>query len=477
MKHASTSPILHPEALTEFLRIMEERTGLCLSPRKDQEIAFRIGDEITRAGGADIFVRRIASSDSFRQLILNRLTIGESYFFRNHPHFAALTERILPDLIARRADSRTLRCWSAGCATGEEPYSLAILFDREFPSLRDWNVQIVASDINTDYLDKAKAARWGSWSFRGVEKDIMERYFSNAGRNEYTLREDIRNRVSFRHFNLSTIPADIPAEFRDMDLILCRNVLIYFTHALSAQICRGFAMALRDGGYLMLGHSESFPQHEKMETIYSHATYYYHRDDRMAERTASAHLLSLIPGIGEFPTLRPLTKFPSVPPPRRGRTSAGPAAPARSAISPPPPPPSWKTDLDDELALVRDLIIDSDIERAQALLVPLRQQKGRLDYRVFFLAALLEDQRNDTEEALRFLKQAIFLNKDFVIGHYYQAVICERTGDTLTARRAYQNTCALANRLLPSLELPEGGGITSGRLAEIAAERLKELEL
>ena len=162
---------------------------------------------------------------------LRHITVGETHFFRNEPQFKALAEVILPELIQRRRPLRQLRLWSAGCATGEEPYSLAILLERLLPDLDRWQVLILATDINRTALERAQTGVFGAWSFRQTPPEFQAAYFHQQGRT-FTLDERIRRRVTFACLNLSGsgYPSPLNNTSR-MDLILCRNVLIYFCAA------------------------------------------------------------------------------------------------------------------------------------------------------------------------------------------------------------------------------------------------------
>lgn len=197
------------------------------------------------------FLRSDASSGEWNALFVE-LTNGESYFFRDAGQFALLREQILPELIARNAASRTLKLWSAGCSSGEEAYSLAICLDALLPFQSNWNVEILATDLSENALKKARAAIYGAWAFRNAPDDLRDRYFQKRDGN-WVLDERLRRRVTFRQSNLrdETLPA--AGEF---DLILCRNVFIYFRREAVAQVARKLCDALRVGGYLLTGHAE-----------------------------------------------------------------------------------------------------------------------------------------------------------------------------------------------------------------------------
>lgn len=180
------------------------------------------------------------------------VTTGETYFFRDKIQIELLQKQILPELIDTNCRRRTLKIWSAGCATGEEAYSLAILVDGILPDRAGWEISILGTDINKHYLERAAKGTYGNWSFRNFKPD--ERYFHKLGEN-WQIDERIRSMLTFRPCNL--IQDDFPdAETRDVDLILCRNVFIYFDAATIAAVARKFAHTLNSGGYLMTAPGE-----------------------------------------------------------------------------------------------------------------------------------------------------------------------------------------------------------------------------
>jgi len=158
-------------------------------------------------------------------------TIGETYFFRDPKVWEVLEDEILWDLVRRRRaeGNKTLRLWSAGCCTGEEPYSMAMVLKRLIHDIDTWHVTIYGTDINPAFIKKAKGAIYGEWSFRVTSPGIKDKFFVNMGAGKFELTEDIRRMVEFHHMNLiddRTTPASITSG--SVDVIFCRNVLMYF---------------------------------------------------------------------------------------------------------------------------------------------------------------------------------------------------------------------------------------------------------
>lgn len=213
-------------------------------------------------GDFDRFVDRmsaLADDDPEMQAFVSQLVVGETSFFRYRPQFEALRKQILPALIdERRREGRLeLRFWSAGCASGEEPYSVAMLVAELVPDWRDWDVRIFGTDINPYALRKAKLARFGDWSFRGVDDGTIARYFRTVGARTRFLSDPCRDFVTFFRHNLATDPVpDRQHGLAELDVILCRNVTIYFDEVLTRLLADGFRSALAPGGWLLVGHSE-----------------------------------------------------------------------------------------------------------------------------------------------------------------------------------------------------------------------------
>jgi chemotaxis protein methyltransferase CheR len=189
--------------------------------------------------------------------LLNEITIGETCFFRNQPQLAALRQVVIPKILETKAKLpvRRLRIWSAGCSTGEEPYTLSMLLLEEAQGLlKDWPVEILATDLNENSLAHAKNAVYGTYSTRHLTPYYRQKYFAPAG-EQWQLQPAVRGSVSFSRLNLSD---DVRMTFmKGFDLIFCCNVLIYFDLASKRRVIQHFYNNLLPHGYLFLGHSES----------------------------------------------------------------------------------------------------------------------------------------------------------------------------------------------------------------------------
>ena len=186
-------------------------------------------------------------------ILLKNLTIGETYFFRDEKLFSTLNDPRFSDFIKNK---KHIRIWSAGCASGEEPYSLAILFDKLFRSNPDITFKIYASDINKHSIEKAKKGLYREWSFRSTPNWVIDEYFSRPGDNLYQIKDEIINKVKFEITNLSETEK-IKNDQARFDIIICRNVLIYFNKPLVKKLMDTFYSKLYDDGIYITTASES----------------------------------------------------------------------------------------------------------------------------------------------------------------------------------------------------------------------------
>jgi len=192
-----------------------------------------------------------------RQL-LNEITIGETCLFRSQPQIEALRKVILPELMAEKGKQavKRLRVWSAGCSTGEEPYTLAIsMLEESEHLLKGWNVEIIATDLNDRSLETAKAGVYGEYALRSTSEYFRQKYFSPSDDNKLQVRPEVKKLITFSRPNLQD---DSKVLFmKGMDLVFCCNVLIYFDASSKSRVISHFFSNLNFGGYFFLGISES----------------------------------------------------------------------------------------------------------------------------------------------------------------------------------------------------------------------------
>ncbi|HEX9162561.1 MAG TPA: protein-glutamate O-methyltransferase CheR [Thermoanaerobaculia bacterium] len=199
------------------------------------------------------FLQYDARAEAEFDQIFDLITTNETYFFREPAQLTAFVEEIVPEVLARKPVKR-IRMWSAGCSSGEEPYSIAMLLT-EARMFRDVAFEIFASDLNQQVLAKARKGQYRENSFRATDPALRDRYFTHEADGSWRVSDDIRNRVSFGRLNI--YDGARVALLGTLDVVFCRNVIIYFDDASKKAVINNFYQRLSDGGYLLLGHSES----------------------------------------------------------------------------------------------------------------------------------------------------------------------------------------------------------------------------
>src|SRR5215471_16244301 len=242
-------------AFESIARIVSARTGLSFRRHRCQDLERATRHAMARAAITEIdeFAQKLSSAQVPFDDFVAELTIAETHFFRDSGQLDWISWHVLPALRELRGEPHVLRIWSAGCASGEEPYSIGILLHES--GLLD-RVNLLGTDISARALEKAAAARYGSWSLRGLDAARLHRHFRPEGRL-HVLADHIRSKVTFRRLNLAVPSYPLPAnDTHAMDLILCRNVLIYFDEETIRRVAERFFQALAPGGWLIMGASD-----------------------------------------------------------------------------------------------------------------------------------------------------------------------------------------------------------------------------
>ncbi|MEO8351791.1 MAG: CheR family methyltransferase [Chthoniobacteraceae bacterium] len=441
--------LLPPELLDALAHVIQERFGLHFPPerRADLARAILVSARESQRDDANAYAREVIAgslSTTEIEVLAAHLTIGETYFFRDPAAFALLQNRVLPDLAARRraGGARRLRIWSAGCCSGEEPYSIAIAVRRALPDLANWRVGILATDINAQFLRKAAAGIYGRWSFRGVSEETQQTYFRPAGSGQLEVVPSIREMVRFVPLNLvaNTYPslADGTAE---IDLIFCRNTLIYFSRAQAEKVIGRLHRALAEDGLLFVSAAEAPP-------------------DLFAGFAPVGY-----PGTVVFRKAHTDTDPAATPPPARMEFSIPIAPPIPRAgagnVNPVRPEP-----VEEPTARARRLADAGRFDEALAVCnAAIAHEK--LDAGLHHLRAVILEHTGAVGEAIEALKRALFLDHNFVAAHLTLGHLLQRKGRPREAGRSFQSARQVLARCHPDSVIPEAGGMTAGRLLAI----------
>jgi chemotaxis protein methyltransferase CheR len=246
---------LSEHELSEIRMLIEERTGICFDASRERFFSTRVKDHLRAKGlerGTDL-LRAMRKSNVEYEALLEGLLTQETSFFRYPSVYEAFEKRVLPELHVKKfwKNPRTLRIWSAGCSTGEEPYSIAITIADSLSFSDSWNVEILATDVGRHALKHAERGMYAGRSLGSVSPERLATHFSQA-HDGHQVKPRLRKMVTFAQMNLASA-----VYVGRMDMIFCMNVLIYFSEERRRSLVQRFYDTLEPGGYLFLGHSES----------------------------------------------------------------------------------------------------------------------------------------------------------------------------------------------------------------------------
>ncbi|HRY30117.1 MAG TPA: protein-glutamate O-methyltransferase CheR [Elusimicrobiota bacterium] len=252
--------LLTTEEFTELRDMIYAESGIYFKEEKTYFIVTRLTARMGALNCADVseYIQYLKFDKSKAELyrLIDALTTNETFFYRDLNQIEGFATEVLPQIVKRKREmgQRTIRLWSAGCSTGEEPYTLAIILHEYLKDLICWNIQLFATDISQRVLNACRIGTYPPRSMKDVPEDIRERYFEKVD-HTYKINFDIRKMVQFSMLNLSS--RGLVRTMSNMDCIFCRNVLIYFNDESANQVVNSFYDNLTPGGFLFLGHAES----------------------------------------------------------------------------------------------------------------------------------------------------------------------------------------------------------------------------
>ncbi|WP_035056550.1 CheR family methyltransferase [Andreprevotia chitinilytica] len=490
--------------LSRFAGFVADSVGLYFPPSRQNDLLRGLTAAAADFGyaNADACMRALLVKPPSRreiELLARHLTVGETYFFREPAVFDALEQHVLPRLIQsrREAGNLRLRFWSAACCTGEEPYSLAMLLARMLPDRADWNITILGTDINPTFLQRAEAGVYPQWSFRNTPDWVRKIYF-HANQSGWALRADIRRMVTFSYLNL--IDDGYPSVENNtnaMDLILCRNVLMYFDQAGMRRVVQGLQRSLVEQGCLVVGAAEtSQTLFADFNPIHFPDTLFYGKSNAagggprpdLAPPTPSARTL-----IPTFAPVAPPVQQPALKPRAEAAVQVI-AAPVTEPVANSPydialtcynqgkyaEAAETLTDpaeaLNHPMAKAESMLL---LARAHANLGQLDQAAGwcekamaanLLDPVGPYLLAAIRDEQGQPEAAITALKRVLYLDSGFVLAHFALGNLTRRL-ERPKANKHFDHALELLAAYSPDSLLPEGEGMTAGRLAQIIQQR------
>jgi chemotaxis protein methyltransferase CheR len=445
----------------------------------------------------ELFIRRALSSaltQNELETLASYLTVGETYFFRDKSSLEAFEQQIVPALVrARHARGGQLRIWSAGCASGEEPYSFAIVLSRMIADLKEWKITILATDLNTRSLHKASEGIYTNWSFRDTPQWVRNTYFKAAPGGRWAISSDIKKMVTFSYLNLvEDIYPSLLNGTNAMDVILCRNVLMYLTEEVMKKVIHRFRRSLADTGWLMVGPAETSQILFSEFTSVSFAGATLYRNGATPPQTVT----------GSFSCAQDEVQLGV-----RASESAnlesgsigGPDLETSVAVADNDKPPDTpKAPLlynqalefyqrgryEDALLIGIALITqNADDARTMLLLARVYANQGNLTSAItwcekaiasdkmiacaHYLRATILQEQDLPEEAIRSLRRAVYVDPRFTLGHFALGSLALRQGDLKESEKHFENVLLLLASYGPEDAVPESEGFSARRLREI----------
>jgi len=489
---------LSDSLLSELSEFIVSKIGLHFPKDRWRDLERGIGSVALEFGfdNPEIYVQQLLSSPLTRyqiEILASYLTVGETYFFREKKIFGILEERILPELSrSRREGDKRLRIWSAGCATGEEAYSIAILLSKMFPDLKNWNITILATDINPRFLNKATHGIYSEWSFRGCPPSIKEMYFKRKEGSCYEILPHIKRMVTLSYLNL--VEDAYPSLLNNtnaMDIIFCRNVLMYFAPEYAGKVIQNLYRSLLDGGWLIVSPSEtSHILFSQFATVNFPGVILYKKDSKKSRGEAQPQSFYDTTEIFPQPFFDPAIKSEmEVPFAEPSGSSALKTEDLKSdELQPTPFAEATALYEHGRYAEAAEKLLTrfqdhQDKSKAICLLARALANQGRLaealewcektisadrlNPTLYYLHATILEEQGLLDKAMRSMKRVLYLDQNFALAHFALGNIALRLEKFNESKRHFKNALLLLNTYHREDALPESDGMTVGRLLEI----------
>ena len=405
------------------------------------------------------------------ETLASHLTVGETYFFREKKSLDALESRILPELIRLRSGKeKRLRIWSAGCCTGEEPYSIAILLQKLIPNLKHWNITLLATDINPKFLRKAYEGVYHEWSFREAPEWVKEHYFKKVRNDRYEILPSIKNMVKFSYLNLvDDIYPSLLSNTNAMDIIFCRNVLMYFTNEQVKKCAQKFYHSLVNGGWFLVSPSEtSQTVFQQFKTANFPDAFYYMKEANHVQpiKDFSSYNETQFDLPADEETVRLDTKeiafsldetLNLVNPEfvKGSETTENVNEKYTEATE-----PKSLIFLAHQYANEGKLVEALDLCRKAI-------EMDKLNPSHYFLLAVILQEHGRSTDAVNALNKVLYLDRKYTAAHYLLGNLLWQQGKIKESKNHFQNALALLTTFESDAVLPESGGMSVGRVKEI----------
>lgn len=480
-------PSLNAKDFTKFRDFVHTKSGIFLDDYKSESLrdalqALMRQKDIEDYGVYYALLNDPREGDKELKRLLDLVTVNETCFFRNPPQFEALRKVVLPEIIKTkmRDGNRTIKVWSAGCSTGEEPYSVAMTLLEYLPEPETWRIDILATDISGQVLTEAQKGIYGKRTLRETGDYYLRKYFHETEDGEFALARKIKDMVTFNYHNL--VAESYPMlVLGGWDIIFCRNVTIYFQLASVRKVIGDFYTALRDGGYLFIGHAESlYKINDKFVPVHIGSAYVYKKDE-------SAPAICLINSTDVANAVGPdrrLEKPVARQEHRRDEDKAALYATAYEYFI--------REEFDDAAKFAQKLVkIEPSNTEARILLANVYVNQNRLESalsqisaaleldsisaKAHYLLGMIREKQGQLDEAVREFKQVLYIDRDFAIAHINLANIYKTRNLAADAAKEY-NYAIEALAVSPRGDWADfAGGFLGDVLAEICRRNLAGL--
>jgi len=456
--------------------------------------------------GMDVasFVDCLLESSSPNQMINSLaayLTVGETYFLRDKNLFQTLKDTIIQGMIdSSQPNGKTISFLSAGCATGEEPYSIAILIHHMLPLFKDWEITIIGTDINANFLEKARQGVYSRWSLRETPEQIIKKYFIQTNANRFELLPHIKRMVKFIRLNLMEPDFAQSLNVRgEVNIVLCRNVLMYFDDHRRNQVVENLVKLISKNGWFVTGPAESgFIQSPELVPVKFSNVILHQKKPALSEAPPD-------PMFAGKPDGRPMDAFfprrpgPMAPPLLRNQNQ--PAIPGRNRLEVEIYEEALKdyehgnykssvlklsrllTHKNKEDSILLETEIMTLLARTHANLGELDDagfwcqkaiESEKLNPEIYFLQSSIFQDSGKIKEAIGSLKHAIYLDPEFIMAHFIMGLLLLGENNGMESRKSLSNALTLLKNKDPEEVLPFSEGMTAARLMETITAMLSK---
>lgn len=456
------------ENISNFI---EEKLGLYFSKERFKDLIRGVScaakqKDITLEKYIDLILEKRMSEEDIK-ILASCLTIGETYFFRDKSLFEIMRQKILPDIINNRKNfNKNLKIWSAGCSSGEEAYSIAILVKELIPEYENWNINIIATDINYKSLDKAREGIYGEWSFRGVDLNLKNKYFDKIENTRYKLKDSIMKLVKFHSLNLADSNYIVDGRIiNNVDIIFCRNVLMYFSRPQINQIINRFYNIIINGGWLVVAPTESmFVNDTDFKSVNINNMFLFNKNIGQDNPVKIQDNHSRLKNFSMIKEIK--TNFVHKSVYNKDKLKS----PSDSFII---------EEKSSNKLLEKETVIAEDFE----LLCRSSANEGNFEEALkwceeaissdkinpyyYYLLASIQQEQGNINEAIISLKKSVYLDSDFIMAYFNLGNLKLKQGKHKEAYKSFENAGMLLNKLSEEDIVPHSEEMTAGMLKQI----------